>query len=302
MYIVEMSYETGKHHAEYIVAPSMKGAIGPLAESQAYGVGGYCAADDQRLIELIVESARPLVDTCDQPLKNIFLAHTLQHSVLSDVHDTIGQIAERLGLSGVGGVACNHLNCASLLALQREIEFGYECGSLEGSCLMIAADKVLSEPTRCMDGLAVESDGACASLINQHDGTVEVLASRVAVNSKYFRGYTISETSSGAASVISLVRLFKTTLSELSIELDQVSWIVPHNGNPNVWLSVCRALGIGTEHLFLDNLNRGHFFGADGLMNLNDLIRSARVSAGDIVCTGVIAFGKAYGVGVYRIV
>ncbi|WP_433493525.1 3-oxoacyl-[acyl-carrier-protein] synthase III C-terminal domain-containing protein [Micromonospora sp. CA-248089] len=164
--------------------------------------------------------------------------------------------------------------------------------------VLLIGETADSPDLRVLD-TGIAGDVACAVLLRRDGPRDRVLAHAVATHGRYAGGIY---TEPGAPSRQEYERRFQEhlgdvvdrTLRRAGRRPDELTVLLPHNVNVNVWRAAAGVIGVPAERIVLDNVPRyGHCFGADIFLNL-DTVRP-RLRPGDLALMASVGVGGTFG-------
>ena len=164
--------------------------------------------------------------------------------------------------------------------------------------VLLIGETADSPDLRVLD-TGIAGDVACAVLLRRNGPRDRVLAHAVATHGQYAGGIY---TEPGAPSRQEYERRFQEhlgdvvdrTLRRAGRRPDELTVLLPHNVNVNVWRAAAGVIGVPADRIVLDNVPRyGHCFGADIFLNL-DTVRP-RLRPGDLALMASVGVGGTFG-------
>ncbi len=231
------------------------------------------------------------------------------HTVLTQEFGLRGGFRDRLrsalGLPGADVFGLSHVNCTSVL---RGLELAGRYLARPGATpddrvLVLGGDQgSLHDASRVIPGMAIGGDGAVAVLV-QPPGAgprprYRYLAGATARDVRFHRNLQLSPAGAALFGEVcgeQAVRVLRDAAAAAGLAVESLDWVMPHLSNRMFWSRVSHRLGIPRDRVCLDLIaERGHNFGGDALMALEDADRSGALRPGHRCALVSLALGAHF--------
>ncbi len=266
----------------------------------------FRADEEESIASLCVRAARETLQRarCEpDSIELIVYFHTLHDSILPAPDSICGVLRHELGLRRARGFSVSQQQCVSFLAALRVVA-GLMTHSALRRVLIVGADKATHEPSRNIEDVGIQSDGACAALIERDVLENTFLGARFQTFGEHYEGMASSAERTAELNRIYYVttfRLIAQLIEDSGVKRSDIKKILPHNVNAPGWQRIVRALGLDTETLFDDNIAaKGHIYGCDGIVNLRDCEDAGQLDSGQFFVIFSMGYGGTFGAALFR--
>jgi 3-oxoacyl-[acyl-carrier-protein] synthase-3 len=215
----------------------------------------------------------------------------------------VGEVQHRLQLHRSLGFAVSGQNCASIITVLRMARDLLRSGTAE-TVLAIGVDSFVGSLRRDIQDISLMGEGASAALIRRGCPTNRLVALANVVEGAFYRTIACSTEEWERFNLLYFItanRLIRRTLDSVSLLLDDIALVVPHNINRASWARLCNQLRLPQEKFFDENIDRcGHICGSDLLINWSDVIAEGRLAKGDLALMVTVGLGAAWGCALIR--
>ena len=264
-----------------------------------HGLRSVRVCDGEDAADLAVKAAEQLfkkqqVDPDEVDL--VIAYHTLYITSL-EPRTLVGEIQHRLRLKQSVGFSISGQYCASIISALRVARSLIASGAAR-TALLIGVDSFAGSLKREIDDITLQGEGATAALVRKDCRTNRVLALSNTVEGSLFRGISCTAEENERFNLLYFLtsrRIIRSTLNSLSLTLDDIRLIIPHNINYSSWFRLLDQLKCPRDKFYGDNIGRyGHICGSDLMINLTDITTQERLKRGDYAMLLVVGLGASW--------
>ena len=148
---------------------------------------------------------------------------------------------------------------------------------------------------RLMGGLVVVSDGLALMEISSSDSGLRLIDFEAKTDSRFSKVKDLSDTANVMFVVETGCELIRKILNQNSLQLDDISYIIPQNISRNVWNIYCNVLEYPKEKVFLKNItNGGHMGDVDIVRNITGINKERLLTKGKYILAYGIGTGTSW--------
>jgi 3-oxoacyl-[acyl-carrier-protein] synthase III len=238
----------------------------------------FHVAPDIGEVELAVRAVAKLADAkrfASGDIGAVIHVHTQPYSVPSAPRSLPLEIASAFGIRPLWAGSIAHLKCVSTtagLAMLRALMTTYP--QLNAG-LIVSVDRVYGEKYRLRQMGGIQCDGAACLLVTRNSTRNRI--GGIAVQNyapKWYRGPdAVAKVEEEIISYEYLYasRILREAVRASGVPLSEFGRLLPHNSDVRGWRSLCRAMRIPEDRLFIDNIGRvAHACCSDFAINLVD--------------------------------
>jgi 3-oxoacyl-[acyl-carrier-protein] synthase III len=249
--------------------------------------------------EMSIKAVRNLLQEYEiDPLRvdAVILYHTMWLLSL-EPRTLVGELQQALGLKRACGFSVGGQHCASSLAALRTAQNMIAAGSAE-NVVLVGIDSFLGSLNREIPGTTLQGEGASAALVQAGCNRNRILSIATHVDGSFYKGITATEREWEKFNLtyyIAGTRLIRQALKKLSLSLDDVALIIPHNTNLSSCEKIRSILSFSPEKVFTDNIRQcGHICSSDLVINLTDAVRAGKLQKGNFYLMFTVGLGAAW--------
>jgi 3-oxoacyl-[acyl-carrier-protein] synthase-3 len=209
----------------------------------------------------------------------------------------VGELQNRLGLKHAFGFSIGGQHCASFLAALRVARNMIMAGSAQ-NVVLVGTDSFLGSLKREVPNITLQGEGASAALIQAGCERNRVLCIGTHTDGSFHKGIMATQKEwerFHLAYYIASKRLIKQTLQRLSLSMDDIALIIPHNTNRSNCKRIASILNVSEKKVFVDNIERcGHICSSDLVINLTDANRAGTLRKGDYFLMFTVGLGAVW--------
>ncbi|TDB78104.1 3-oxoacyl-[acyl-carrier-protein] synthase III C-terminal domain-containing protein [Micromonospora sp. KC723] len=252
------------------------------------------------LFDLVRPPADALLATVpdrDQ-IRYLIFAHTAQDLtpttlIAADV------LRERLGLTGAEAFAVTQHACASgLLAVEVAGELLRADGDPGALALVLTGEQPFTRAVQVLWNTSIIGEASSACLVSLGGEGTRVLSYAARTVGEFFDGYQLAGEALhrfGSTYHTHLIAVIQEALDAAGLELDDLTMVIPHNVNISSWVTICAALGLARDRVFLDNVGEySHCSCTDPFLNLATLARRGSLVPGGRYLVTAVGLGATY--------
>ncbi|HET9626300.1 MAG TPA: hypothetical protein VFP84_33290 [Kofleriaceae bacterium] len=238
----------------------------------------FYAAPDTSEVELAIRAVGKLADAGQLAAGDIgavIHVHTQPYSVPPAPRSLPLEVASAFGIRPLWAGSIAHLKCVSTtagLAMLRGLMTSYP--QLQAG-LIVSVDRVYGEKYRLRQMGGIQCDGAACMLVTRNSTRNRI--GGIAVQNyapKWYRGPdAVAKVEEEIISYEYLYasRILNEAVRASGVPLAAYGRLLPHNSDVRGWRSLCRAMRIPEDKLFIDNIERvAHACCSDFAINLVD--------------------------------
>jgi 3-oxoacyl-[acyl-carrier-protein] synthase-3 len=209
----------------------------------------------------------------------------------------VGELQQALGLKRACGFSIGGQHCASSLAALRTAQNMIVAGSAK-NVVLVGIDAFLGSLNREIPGVTIQGEGASAALVQAGCESNRILSVTTHVDGSFYKGITATEREwekFNLSYYITGTRLIKQALRKLSLSLEDIALIIPHNTNLSSCEKIRSILSFSEEKIFTDNIRQcGHVCSSDLIINLTDAVRAGKLRKGSFFLMFTVGLGAAW--------
>lgn len=200
----------------------------------------------------------------------------------------VSRLLAEFGLDDAVAIGLNQQACTSMLGSIR-VARGMLAGEPDWRrVLCITADRFPAEAHH-EQVYNLISDGAAACVVSRAPARFRLVGAHQITNGALAQA-TDDETIGMYFNYMH--RLVGETLARSGLTIDDIDWVVPQNTLDRAWLILARVLGVELDRVFYPTMPEvGHVISADNIVNLEALIASGRLEAGQRLLLTMAGFG-----------
>jgi 3-oxoacyl-[acyl-carrier-protein] synthase III len=214
-----------------------------------------------------------------------------------------GQLRQRIGARRALSFSVSGQHCASAMAALRVARNMIAAGNAR-TVLLVSCDSFLGSLRREIPGITVMGEAASAAILQAGWETNRILTISTHVEGALYKGLTGPAKDDERFRLMYYLasrRLIRKTLQSLSLKIEDIRVIIPHNINWPSWEGILSGIKYPPERFFGDNIDRcGHVLSSDLIVNLTDAIRLGRIQKGDLVMMFTVGLGAVWGCSVLQ--
>jgi 3-oxoacyl-[acyl-carrier-protein] synthase-3 len=207
------------------------------------------------------------------------------------------KIRNRVGLTHATAFSVNGQNCASPVSALRVARNMIVTGAAN-KVLLVGADYFLGSMIRMIEDFTVQGDAASAALVSVNCERNKILAISTYTDGSLFKGVDAGPQEWEQFNIsyyLASRRLIYDTLKKLSLTMDDIALIIPHNTNIPSWKKLLSILKVEEGRFYGCNIRRcGHVCSSDLLVNFTDAVRERRIRKGDYVLLFTVGIGSVW--------
>jgi 3-oxoacyl-[acyl-carrier-protein] synthase III len=242
-------------------------------------------ATGDKMIDLILDAGHEALD--GRPASKVLYGHTLLVQPFGHRDEFVATARDRLGLAGVPVYGISRIGCTSVLrAADLAYRFLTRPGASSGEAvLVLGGDQgTMAGTLRFIRPVTVCGDAAAAFVMRRDEGRYRYLGSARSRDTRFHRSTRMTDGEArlfGTSIVKGVAAAVDAALDRVGLTRDRVDWIMPHMANAMMWRSICRALRIGMDKVYLELFpEQGHTYGIDALLALQHADRSGQLAPG----------------------
>jgi 3-oxoacyl-[acyl-carrier-protein] synthase-3 len=250
-------------------------------------------------LEMAVQAVSGLFEKQDvDPLSidALIVFHTVTYMSF-EPHALVEKLRKHLGLKRATGFSVNGQNCASPISALRVARNLIMTGAAK-TVLLVGADYFLGSMQRMIEDFTVQGDAASAALVQANCETNRIIAINTYTDGSLFKGIDAGPHEWEQFNIsyyLASRRLILDSLRRVSLSIDDIALIIPHNTNIPSWRKLLAILKVGEDRLYGENIKRcGHVCSSDLMVNFTDAVVDRRINKGDYVLMFTVGIGSVW--------
>lgn len=262
----------------------------------------YTTGDDEELFQMQARVLRSLlehIDHRDELIDSVIVYHGISaethhepNAPLAPFRYSTSRLQFETRLHSVPFYTLSQQGCNGLL---NAVWLGTRMlkNSAKRYVLIVSADRLLStSPREIIHN--VMSDSAGGLVLDTHSPSLRIIAHHE-VNQPYYWDTPARETEVLAAYFPIAKRVIEEILTQTTLSVDDIRWIVPHNVSVRSWEILAQLINVPLEKIWLENVPRtGHTVSTDHIINLHDMQERDLFKPGDRLLLFSFGFGASW--------
>ncbi|WP_394843524.1 hypothetical protein LZC95_41560 [Pendulispora brunnea] len=244
----------------------------------ASGSRYFHVAPDVGEVELALRAVGKLIDAkrfAPADIGAVIHVHTQPYSAPPAPRSLPLEVASAFGIRPMWAASISQLKCVSTTAGLEALDALMAAYPQLNAGLIVSVDRVYGEKYRLRQMGGIQCDGAACLLVTRNSTRNRI--GGVAIRNfapKWYRGP--DAVAQVEQEIISYEYLYASKVISQAVKASGVpladyGCLLPHNSDVRGWSSLCRAMGIDREKLFLENIfRRAHACCSDFAINMVD--------------------------------
>jgi len=220
-------------------------------------------------------------------------------------HQLFAKVLGPFGLMHLRTMAVSQLYCTTFIPCLQLIERIFQREKNMRKIVLVCGDQTnYMNESRHLQEASVMGDSVACAVFEKDAADHRLLSVTMQRDTSYWRGLQLDKETRKQYNdryMDNMIHAMETALHEAGLFWEELTYILPHNVNMTTWRQFCKKIDFDPHRIYTDLISEiGHSYCADGLLNLEPMLRSGRMRKGDTYLMVSVGLGSFMGAAVFQ--